>query len=151
MKYKTNSNFKRLTFGKVAGLVIALLVVIGVVIGIHTTLTWAGTGYDYSGNEISKALPVAANKGENSNVGQATAKSDANVLVTDNVKSSTDNKGNAPVKMSTPGAVTVVENTNYPNTGDANSYGAVVLGWSLLLGLIVVYRKKLMALFKFNR
>ena len=145
MKYKTNNNFKRLTFGKVAGLVIALLVVIG----IHTTLTWAGTGYDYNGNEISKALPVAANKGENSNVGQATAKSDANVLVTDNVKST--NKGNAPVKMSTPGAVTVVENTNYPNTGDANSYGAVVLGWSLLLGLIVVYRKKLMALFKFNR
>ena len=53
--------------------------------------------------------------------------------------------------MSTPGAVTVVENTNYPNTGDANSDGAVVLGWSLLLGLIVVYRKKLMSLFKFNR
>ena len=149
MKYKTNNNFKRLTFGKVAGLVIALVVEIGVVIGIHTTLTWAGTGYDYNGNEISKALPVAANKGENSNVGQATAKSDANVLVTDNVKST--NKGNAPVKMSTPGAVTVVENTNYPNTGDVNSYGAVVLGWSLLLGLIVVYRKKLMALFKFNR
>lgn len=149
MKYKTNSNFKRLTFGKVAGLVVALLVVIGVVIGIHTTLTWAGTGNNYNGTEISEALPVTANKGENSDAGQAAKKSDANVLVTDNVKST--NNSSAPVKMSTPGAVNVVENTNYPNTGDDVNYSALLLGWILLLGLIVVYRKKLMTLFKFNR
>jgi LPXTG-motif cell wall-anchored protein len=148
MKYRTNSNFKRLTFGKVAGLILALFIVIGIVIGIHTTLTWAGTGYDYSGNEVRQALPVAANKGENSNVGHATAQSDAHVLVTDNVKPTT----NAPVKTSTPGAVNVVENTNYPNTGDEMSYSSIALGLAMLLGLVVVYRKKLMSLFlNFNR
>lgn len=148
MKYRTNSNFKRLTFGKVAGLILALFVVIGVVIGIHTTLTWAGTGYDYSGNEVRQALPVAANKGENSTIGHATAHSDANVIVTDNVKPTTS----APIKTNTPGAVNVVENTNYPNTGDEVSYSSIALGFMMLLGLVVVYRKKLMSLFlNFNR
>ncbi|MBA1393506.1 LPXTG cell wall anchor domain-containing protein [Bombilactobacillus bombi] len=143
MKYRKNNNFKRLTFGKVAGIVVALFVVVGIVIGIHTTLTWAGTGYDYQGNEISKALPVAANKGENSTEGQATAQSDAHVLVADNVKPTS----NAPVKTNTPGAVTVVENTNYPNTGDEVSYSSIVLGLMMLLGLLAVYRKRLIALF----
>ncbi|UQS81861.1 LPXTG cell wall anchor domain-containing protein [Bombilactobacillus folatiphilus] len=145
---KTTKSSKRLTWRKVTGLLVAVVATIVVVIGAYSTAMWAGTDYDYQGNEVAQALPVTqgySRGGEDTN--SNTKSSTASVIVKGtNVASEQgaklDKLDYPQTGGNNPGAVQVVGSPNYPQTGNATNYGAIALGSSLLLGLSLCYCKK---------
>ncbi|UQS83208.1 LPXTG cell wall anchor domain-containing protein [Bombilactobacillus thymidiniphilus] len=154
MKKQPSHDFKRLTWRKVIGITVAVVATIAVVIGVYSTSMWAGTGYDYQGNEVARALPVtkgSSQGGSDTSDSSQSKGSTARVFVKDNVGEQTTTVQPKLEHLNTEGgAVNVVQNPSYPQTGDQVNYGAVLLGFALLLGLAFIYRKSLTTLCKNN-
>lgn len=141
---------RRPIWKKLVGIGIVTAFIFAIVAGVQYTVAWAGSGYDYNGNEVRQALPVAATGS------QSTKKSDAQVVVADNSEnnqtednasneSSGNDTGGKVVNTNTgyvPGsdpAVNVTSsNTQYPQTGEARSTWMNALGVSFVLGASII-------------
>lgn len=148
---RTSTSMKRPIWKKLVGIGIVTAFIFAIVAGVQYTVAWAGSGYDYNGNEVRQALPVAA-------TGSASTKnSDAQVVVSDNgegneTDDNADNEktpgndtGGKVVNTNTgyvPGSAPAVNvtssNTQYPQTGEAKDAQLSTLGASLLIGTSMI-------------
>ncbi|MCD2256955.1 LPXTG cell wall anchor domain-containing protein [Agrilactobacillus fermenti] len=153
---------KRPIWKKLVGIGIVTAIIFAVVAGAKYTVAWAGSGYDYNGNEVRRALPVAA-----SEKGPAKGQSSAQVVVADNSKnngtggnSENENPGqenpssgnstggnvvntNTGYVPQTPSLnVSTNPNAQYPQTSDDVNIWLPIVGMTLVLGSsMIVFRK----------
>lgn len=141
---------------RLVGIGVVTAFIFAIVAGIQYTVAWAGSGYDYNGNEVRQALPVAAT-GTDSNKDSA-----AQVVVADNgednqtddnadnEKTPSDNADNNDtggkvmntntgyVPGSAPAVNVTSSNTSYPQTGEVHDAWVTTIGYALVLGASVV-------------
>lgn len=150
MKNRSVSKTRRPIWKKLVGIGIVTAFSLVIVAGIHYTVAWAGSGYDYNGNEVRRALPVAAS-------GTKLGDSTATVVVKDNSKSEETNNNseneeqpsnstggkvvntNTGYVPETP-ALNVTNNTNatYPQTGESTNIWLSIAGMMLIIGTSAV-------------
>lgn len=158
MEKQTHKVSKRLPWRKVTGLIVAVIATVAIVVGVYSTAMWAGTDYDYQGNEVAQALPVTqgATRGGGSSNSQSKS-STASVIIPQSNTGANSQQAKAPKldQLNYPqtggadqnGPVQVVGTPSYPQTGNDVSYGAIALGVGLLFGLGLCYRKQFITFF----
>lgn len=139
MKRKRRSN-KNLTFKKrMIGLFAIAVIVFGVVGAFGVNQVIADSANNSTGSSVDSAQPVVA---EDSDDGGGP--SNAHVLVTsDNTGDNTDGDSSKTQSSDNAPSVNINNLSSYPQTGDADETGLVIVGLSMLVGLFAFYMKRI--------
>lgn len=143
MKTIKHRQFKRLSWFKVTGVILTVVLAVGLVVGLFSVATWAGEGTDYNGSNLTQSAPVTTGEGD-----KKTSSVRVQIIAKDNVnngeanqapKKLSDNSGNNQ-NTAQPGAVNITDHTSLPQTGEVNDRGFTMIGMALL-GLIVIINR----------
>lgn len=119
------------------GLFAIVVIVFGVVGAFGVNQVIADSANNSTGSSVDSAQPVIA---EDSGDGP----SNAHVLVTsDNTGDNTDGDSSKTQSSDNVPSVNINNLSSYPQTGDADETGLVIVGLSMLVGLFAFYMKRI--------
>ncbi|WP_125713313.1 LPXTG cell wall anchor domain-containing protein [Companilactobacillus kedongensis] len=135
---KRRRSTKSLTVKKrMIGLFAIVVIVFGVVGAFGVNQVIADSANNSTGSSVDSAQPVIA---EDSGGGP----SNAHVLVTsDNTGDNTDGDSSKTQSSDNVPSVNINNLSSYPQTGDADETGLVIVGLSMLVGLFAFYMKRI--------